>query len=131
MLLIYMILMAHGALTSSTALWHYWVLPSLIGQVFLRFYFLHEHRGCPLGSFMFSVTRTTYTSWLICALAWNMPFHAEHHAWPTIPFHLLPSLHETIGRASVLKTACKPNGANGLIAVHAVIVQEIGRPKDK
>jgi fatty acid desaturase len=25
--------------------------------------------------------------------AWNMPFHAEHHAYPAVPFHALPALH--------------------------------------
>jgi len=27
---------------------------------------------------------------------WNMPYHAEHHAYPGVPFHRLPELHETI-----------------------------------
>jgi fatty acid desaturase len=26
-------------------------------------------------------------------LAWNMPFHTEHHANPAVPFHALPELH--------------------------------------
>ena len=29
-------------------------------------------------------------------LAWNMPFHAEHHAWPSIPFHALPRTNALI-----------------------------------
>jgi fatty acid desaturase len=24
---------------------------------------------------------------------WNMPYHAEHHLYPSIPFHQLPALH--------------------------------------
>jgi fatty acid desaturase len=24
---------------------------------------------------------------------WNMPFHAEHHLYPVVPFHHLPALH--------------------------------------
>ncbi|QMU57956.1 MAG: hypothetical protein GKR98_06935 [Boseongicola sp.] len=27
-------------------------------------------------------------------LAWNMPYHAEHHAYPQVPFYKLPELHE-------------------------------------
>jgi fatty acid desaturase len=27
---------------------------------------------------------------------WNMPFHAEHHLYPTVPFHQLPALHRNI-----------------------------------
>jgi len=26
-------------------------------------------------------------------LMWNMPYHAEHHLYPSIPFHQLPALH--------------------------------------
>jgi fatty acid desaturase len=27
---------------------------------------------------------------------WNMPFHAEHHLYPAIPFHLLPAAHRVL-----------------------------------
>jgi fatty acid desaturase len=27
---------------------------------------------------------------------WNMPFHAEHHMYPSIPFHRLPAAHAAI-----------------------------------
>ncbi len=26
-------------------------------------------------------------------LAWNMPYHVEHHVYPQVPFHRLPELH--------------------------------------
>jgi len=29
-------------------------------------------------------------------LTWNMPFHVEHHAYPSVPFHALPKLNEAI-----------------------------------
>jgi fatty acid desaturase len=35
-------------------------------------------------------------------LAWNMPFHAEHHAYPAVPFHRLPEVNRAI--AAQLKT---------------------------
>ena len=28
---------------------------------------------------------------------WNMPYHAEHHAYPGVPFHALPALHARLG----------------------------------
>jgi fatty acid desaturase len=28
--------------------------------------------------------------------AWNMPYHAEHHAYPAVPFHALPALHARV-----------------------------------
>jgi fatty acid desaturase len=27
---------------------------------------------------------------------WNMPFHAEHHLYASIPFHALPAAHEKL-----------------------------------
>jgi fatty acid desaturase len=29
-------------------------------------------------------------------LMWNMPFHAEHHLYPSIPFHRLPDAHAVL-----------------------------------
>ena len=38
-------------------------------------------------------TRTTLTNAAVRLLMWNMPFHAEHHLYPSIPFHRLPDAH--------------------------------------
>ena len=66
------------------------------GQPFLRYYLLAEHNGCVAGSEIMKNTRTTYSWELINQLAWNMPYHAEHHAWPQVPFHALPLLNEKV-----------------------------------
>jgi len=81
---------------ASMALIYIWLLPALLGQPFLRLYLLAEHGRCPLVANMFENTRTTFTSRLIRALAWNMPYHTEHHTYPSVPFHRLPELHEMI-----------------------------------
>ena len=70
-----------------------WILPILLGQPFLRAYLLAEHGRCPFVADMLANTRTTFTNALVRWLAWNMPYHAEHHAMPTVPFHRLPDLH--------------------------------------
>ncbi|TCL09229.1 fatty acid desaturase [Shimia isoporae] len=70
-----------------------WVVPSLIGQPFLRAYLLAEHGLCPPVANMLENSRTTFSNRLVRFLAWNMPFHAEHHAFPNVPFHQLPALH--------------------------------------
>lgn len=82
------------AVTSGTALplW-LWLVPALLGQPFLRLYLLAEHTGCPLVPDMLANTRTTLTNRIVRRLAWNMPYHAEHHAYPAIPFHRLPEAH--------------------------------------
>ena len=77
---------------SSFLLW-IWIVPVLISQPVLRAYLLAEHGLCPPVADMFANTRTTFTNRLVRALAWNMPYHAEHHAFPCVPFHKLPALH--------------------------------------
>lgn len=69
----------------------YWLIPAVLGQPVLRLYLLAEHWGCPAVRDMWQNTRTMRTLAPIRFLAWNMPFHAEHHANPGVPFHQLPA----------------------------------------
>jgi fatty acid desaturase len=78
---------------SSILLW-IWIIPVLVGQPFLRLYLLAEHGLCPPVADMLENSRTTFTNRLIRALAWNMPYHAEHHSFPNVPFHNLPALND-------------------------------------
>ena len=94
MLVIYAALAVLCFWFASVELIYLWVVPILLGQPFLRLYLLAEHGQCPTLSNMFENSRTTYTSRFIRFLAWNMPFHSEHHAWPAVPFHKLPELHK-------------------------------------
>ena len=71
-----------------------WVVPLLLGQPFLRLYLLAEHGRCAYVANMLENSRTTFTNAAVRRLAWNMPYHAEHHAYPTVPFHKLPDLHK-------------------------------------
>ena len=73
-----------------------WVAPVLLGQPALRLYLLAEHSGCPFVPDMLRNSRTTRSTWLVRRLAWNMPYHAEHHAYPALPFHALPAAHELL-----------------------------------
>ena len=82
--------------TGSTAALMLWLVPLLLGQPVLRLYLLAEHGRCPFVADAFVNTRTTFTNALVRALAWNMPFHAEHHAFPAVPFHRLPDLHRLV-----------------------------------
>jgi len=80
------------ALESDLLLWT-WIVPALIGQPFLRAYLLAEHTGCAEVADMFVNTRTIYTSAPLRFIAWNMPYHIEHHALQAVPFHKLPEFH--------------------------------------
>lgn len=74
----------------------YWLLPLAIGQPFLRFVLIAEHTGCTNNNNPLTNTRTTLTLWPVRFLMWNMPYHAEHHMYPSIPFHALPSAHQSL-----------------------------------
>jgi fatty acid desaturase len=93
MLAIYAAIAALSIVLRSDAALVYWVLPALIGQPFLRAYLLAEHTGLPLVEDFWENTRTTLTGFPLRFLAWNMPFHTEHHVNPAVPFHALPALH--------------------------------------
>ncbi len=85
--------LAVAALTAWPSLFWIWPGPLVIGFPALRLYLLAEHARCPAVANMFDNTRTTLTNRLVRFLAWNMPYHAEHHAAPAVPFHKLPALH--------------------------------------
>lgn len=91
MVALYALVLASLAV-SDLALW-LWLVPMLVGQPFLRLYLLAEHGDCPQVADLFANTRTTFTTALIRFVAWNMPYHTEHHVAPHVPFHQLPALH--------------------------------------
>lgn len=82
-------------LVSPVLLW-VWLIPLGLGFPVLRLYLLAEHGRCPQVADMFLNTRTTYTTRIVRFLAWNMPYHVEHHAFPQVPFHRLPAFHHMI-----------------------------------
>ena len=104
MVAVYTLIAVVSVLLGSSLLLWVWIVPALLGQPFLRLFLLAEHTACPHVENMFENTRTTFTTRLVRLIAWNMPFHAEHHALPTVPFHKLPMLHEAV-RAHLKTTA--------------------------
>ena len=81
----------------STAALTLWLLPRVVGEPFMRLIRMTEHVGCEQVPDMLHNTRTVITTWPLRVLAWNMCFHAEHHAFPRVPFHALPRLHASLG----------------------------------
>ena len=99
---LYLGLAAASAGLGTDALLWYWVVPALIAQPMLRAFLLAEHTGCPLVPDMLRNSRTTHSNALVRFLGWNMPYHAEHHACASVPFHALPALHQRLeGRIEV------------------------------
>lgn len=97
-----------------------WFIPLAVGQPFLRAIVLSEHTGCERSSDSYANTRTTYTTPLVHFLMWDMPFHAEHHRYPAVPFHALGRLHVR------LKPHLQHLAASGYVAVQRGIVARLG-----
>ena len=91
-----LLIVAYGVVfaMAPTALLWLWIVPLILGFPVLRLYLLAEHGRCPEVEDMFLNTRTTLTTRVVRFLAWNMPYPAEHHAMPSVPFHKLPVLHD-------------------------------------
>jgi len=93
LILAYVLILCGSLFIGSTALFWIWILPILLGQPFLRLYLLAEHGLCPTVANKLDNTRTTFTNQIVRFVAWNMPYHTEHHTYPSVPFHKLPELH--------------------------------------
>ena len=97
-----LLLSASFAFHSAILLW-IWTIPLLFGQMILRPYLYAEHTGCERTRSAFQNTRTTYTARFVKWFAWNMPYHVEHHAYPSVPFHALPRLNRIVADEIVFR----------------------------
>jgi fatty acid desaturase len=97
-----LLLVGSLALNTAILLW-VWIIPLLVGQLILRPYLYSEHTGCERTRDAFENTRTTYTGLVVRWFAWNMPYHVEHHAYPSVPFHALPKLNRIVADRIVFR----------------------------
>ncbi len=65
-------------------------------HVFQGLWIFAEHTGLPHEGSILARTRTVTTNPFVRFWLWNMNYHAEHHAWPGIPWHHLPGAHREI-----------------------------------
>lgn len=72
------------------------LLAQALGHCFLSFYLITEHTGLAHNGSILARTRTTLTTPVMRWLMWNMPYHGEHHAYPAVPWHALPALHQLL-----------------------------------
>ncbi len=94
------LVLIHGGAMTAAVLWlpEIWrVYAALVaGHALLSLYITCEHRGLPTEGTILERTRSLRTPTWLRWLLWNMPYHAEHHGWPAVPFHALPKLHATV-----------------------------------
>jgi len=83
-------------------------LGQVIGHCLLSFYLVMEHNGCPHEGDILDRTRSVPINRFVKWIMWNMPYHAEHHAYPSVPFHALPLLHEELKEELKHKNETRP-----------------------
>jgi fatty acid desaturase len=76
----------------------YWLGPLLVMKVFYQFQNMGEHTGLGYDPDTLKCTRTLKGPFWMRWLVWNMSYHAAHHTYPSVPFHLLPTLDREIRR---------------------------------
>jgi fatty acid desaturase len=119
-ILLYLCIAAVAFYFQSWAPLTFWIIPRLVGEPFMRWLRIAEHAECEEGGDLTNNTRSTKASSLINFLFWNMPYHAEHHICPMVPFHALPDLHEKI------KHQLYPT-ASGYMSVHAEVISKLAQ----
>ena len=80
-----------------------WLLPRFFGEPLQRIIRVAEHVGCEESHNLLKNTRTTLSNALVNAIAWQMPYHAEHHLFPNVPFHALPALHKLVASDVIIE----------------------------
>lgn len=83
-----------------------------------------EHRGLPHEGSMLARTRAIRSHRVVRWFIWNMNYHAEHHGWPSIPWHRLPEAHGRV--ADELE-----HGATGYLGVHRSVWRGLPRASDQ
>lgn len=74
----------------------FWLAPMLLTKVVHQLQNTIEHLGLPHEANILENTRSTRTNAVLRWLGWNMQYHTAHHAFPGVPFHNLPALHEAL-----------------------------------
>jgi len=95
--------------------------PRIFGEVLLRFLRMSEHTATDNSPNLLRNTRTTLVNPLLHFFYWEMPYHAEHHIAPSVPFHALFKLH------GVVRSKIHFVSNRGIVGAHADILQAVAR----
>lgn len=94
-LAVYVVILATLGTTieGATNLLFWWIVPCIIGYGPINYVRNSEHTDCDLTNDCMLNTRTVESNRFVRWLLWETNFHAEHHAYPAVPFFNLPVLH--------------------------------------
>lgn len=95
--LLWLVAVAGGLVLFPVPVIHGYLIPVCMYPVLAFFVFLPEHYATRAGSgYAVENTRTIRSNALFRFLFWNNNYHAEHHAFPGVPFFNLQRLHNLI-----------------------------------
>jgi fatty acid desaturase len=93
-------LLIHAGIVTASIFWipGLWLIyPGyMIGMTILSIYLPAEHSGLPHAGGILERTRSIRTPAIVKYFMWNMPYHAEHHAYPGVPYYHLPALSQAL-----------------------------------
>ncbi|MDR3515739.1 MAG: fatty acid desaturase [Azospirillaceae bacterium] len=92
----YLVILALSLAFQSWAALLYWLAPMLVTKITQQLQNTIEHLGLSHTTNIFENTRSTRTNLLVRRMAWNMPYHTAHHAFPGVPFFRLHELDQAI-----------------------------------
>jgi fatty acid desaturase len=90
----------------------FWLLAWPVAHLGLGLFVMPEHTGLPADGTQLHRTRSTVSNAFVRRAMWNMSWHAEHHAFPAVPWHALPELGRRIAPDI-------EHRASGYLAFHA------------
>ena len=80
-----------------------WLLPRFLGEPIQRILRVAEHVGCEESPDLLKNTRTTLSNRIVHLIAWQMPFHSEHHLYPNVPFYHLEKIHKHVANRVIVE----------------------------
>lgn len=72
------------------------VFAAWFAHVFQTLWVASEHTGLALEGSILERTRSVRSNRFVRWWIWNMNYHAEHHAWPSIPWYHLGDAHKKV-----------------------------------
>ena len=92
----------------------------VLSHLFLGLWLQSEHTGRGFDGSILARTRTVEAPALLRFFLWNMNYHAEHHAWPAVPWHALPRAYDLV-RSRI-------DAAPGYLALHREVLFSLRSP---
>lgn len=90
----------------------------LLGHMLVALFASADHNGLPVAGGILSRTRTVRTNPFVRFWMWNLSYHAEHHAYPAVPWHALPRLHSLLESELV-------NQTRGYSRFHVQVIKQL------